>query len=549
MNVRFVFGAALGAAFAPALWAQDEVFDHVALRVASVLPNGDVVVDRGALDHVAIGDRVVLLPRNGVSVFGAVTEVQDRSAVVAPVDRTAVLAPGVKGEVLVPKARRTPPAAAPEPAPKPAAPAEPTKPPPDDGWRPGMPLLAGSKPLHPEERTRHTSGRVWSAVDFVRTLSTFTHSFARVGTDLAIENPFGQGGTLRFDGEFAWETEFSDQTNLDLRAYDLSYTLGGTRFAPTRWQFGRFLPHDMPEFGRLDGVELGRRTEGGQRFGVSLGFLPELDDDMRTGEDLQLATWFLGTGSPDERFTYGLGYQKTLHHGTADRDLVVAKMRVLPDGGFDFAATAWVDFYGGNDTRGDGVDLTRLVAHTARRSEDGSGIELAFLHERYPDVQRTEVPLLQPLTLLAYHQDRLTLHAYLGSAAGSRWFTRLSGWQDQERTGGAAELGTAIADLLADGTRTGLAAFVVQGLSDSQWGLRIDHGGGFAAGRLDVLAEAAYVHFEGFPGDRNDLLQYRVGALWTAELDPHWNLTCHADGTLWDQELSFALGFFLQRTF
>ena len=43
----------------------------------------------------------------------------------------------------------------------------------------------------------------------------------------------------------------------------------------------------------VDGVEWRRRTEGGDSWGVSLGFLPSLDENVHSTEDLQLAAQVL----------------------------------------------------------------------------------------------------------------------------------------------------------------------------------------------------------------------------------------------------------------
>lgn len=548
-------------ALAAPVLAQQDVFDKVPLRVAAVRPGGTVTVDRGARDLVQAGDKVVLLPRNGAVVHGTVTDVSARSAEVELVNRNDRVAPGVKGEVLVPRARRRrpepvsppEPETGPEPAPEarpPGKPAEPRTPAAADDWRPGMPLLAGSRPLRPAERARRTTGRVYLAADGTHTLSTFDNSFLRLGTDFEVENPAGHGGTLRLHTEFSYLTETTEQTDPDLRIYDLSYSIGGTRYDPTHWQLGRFLPRDMPEFGLLDGVGWGHRTESGHRFGASLGFLPELDEDLESGSDLALSFWYLWPDTLAERLTWGIGYQKSWHNLRADRDLVVGKVRYLPVEGWDAAATTWIDVYHGSDTKGDGPELTRVRAHAARRFDNGAGLAFAYDHEEYPDQRRTELTqTIAPATLLDAHHDRLSLHAYVDDDAGTRWFTRLSGFTDESRTGGTAEVGVEVDGLLQSGARTGLAGFTVHGRTSTLVGGRVDHGGELLGGRLDLLGEVAFVHHEGFPDSGDDLLQYRLAGYWSADLGRQWSITGYGDGTLWDRELSFALGFYLQRIF
>lgn len=558
---------------AVAVRAQQPVFEKLEIRVTAAPTAGIVTIDRGERDRVAAGDKVVLLPRNGDILHGTVTKVGSRSATVELVDRSAQLRRGVRGEVLVPRQRRRPGANAPVPVPegpkatKPKQPAtgaeagQPTtnptrrrprqgRTPREDGWRPGMPLLAGSRPLEPRERASRTTGRIYTAGDLRRTLDSFDQSFARLGTDFEVENPVGYGGTLRVHAEFTYLTETTGNTDPDLRVFELAYEIGGTRYDPMRWQFGRLLPRDMPEFGLLDGVEWGYRFADGHRIGASFGALPELDEDLDTGADMQLAAWYLWPDTIAERLTFGVGYQKTWHHLRADRDLVVGKVRYLPSDGWDIAATTWVDFYYGSDTKRDGPELTRARAHATRRWDGGSGLEFTYDHEEYPDQRRTEfLQTIQPATLLDAHQDRFGAHAFTTSSSGTRWFARGTAWTDQDRTGATAEAGLLADDLLVNDMRSGLAGFLVHGAHSTLLGGRIDHGGQAFDGRLDALLEIAFVHHEGFPDNADDLIQYRLAGHWSRNVGERWNLLCYGDATLWDTELSLGLGFYLQRTF
>lgn len=530
-----------------AVVAQDDAFEQVALRIATTRPNGAFVIDRGQRDLVQLGDRVVLTPRNGAVVHGTVVEVDDRSAVIDVVDRQAVLPIGTKGHVLVPKARRAArPIEVPVPPPQPAPP-----PKPDDEWEPGMPLLGTTRPPRPEERPRRATGRVYAAADVVRTLDSWSHSFLYGGVEFDVENPRGDdGGVLHFHGEFDWSTESSGTSGTDLRLYELSYEHGGTRFQPLHWQIGRFLPRDMPEFGLLDGASIGVRREGGDRVGASVGWLPELDEDLESFADLQVAAWYLWNSDVSERLSWGLGYQKSWHRFDKDRDLVVVKGRYLPAEGWTFATTAWLDFYSGRDELKDrDVGLSRANAFASRRWQQKGGIDLAWDHEEYPDVLRRELPqTLTPATLADAHQDRLLLHAFTAPGA-VRWFTRLTGWADEEREGGSVELGFEVDGLFGKGTRTVLAGYDVQGLTNHVFGGRLEQGGTYGWGRLDLLFELGFVHHQGFPDDRDDLLQYRFAALATTDLGSGWDGIFHADATSWDDEVSFGIGVYLQRHF
>lgn len=530
--------------------AQGEMFEQVPLRVASLRPDGSVVVDRGSRDLLQPGDRIVLLPRNGQTVQGTVTEVDDRTALVELVDRNAAPPIGTKGHFLLPKTRRTqqpvvvplPPKDEPPPPDQPVA---------EEEWKPGMPLLGSTRPPRPEERAARVDGRVYAAGNAVRTQDSWSHSFGRVGVDFDASNVRGTGGVLHVHTELVLATETSENTDFDLDVFELAYEQGGTRWEPLHWQVGRLLPTDMPEFGLLDGVEVGYRREGGDRFGASFGWLPLLGEDMDSFADMQLAAWYVWHADLAERMSIAFGAQRTWHRGTQDRDLVIVRTRYLPLDGWTLSTSVWVDVYGNADVqKNDSFGITRAYANASRRWDREGGIDLAYDHEEYPETIRRELPqTIQPATLVDAHQDRLSAHFYRYTSPGTRWFVRGTGWIDEEREGGSGELGTQLDDLFGKGTRTGFAAFVVEGQDRSQLGGRFDHGGPFASGRLDLLYEIGLVHHESFPDDRDDLVQHRVALLFTGDLGSGWDGLIHADATLWDDELSLGLGIYLQRHF
>ncbi len=555
MNWSTSFRAALAASsFAIAAIAQDDSFEQLSLRISTLRPNGAFVIDRGQNDLVQVGDRVVLTPRNGAAVPGTVIEVGERTSVVEVVDRSAVLPIGTKGHVLVPRARR-----AVKPVETPTVPPPNAEPPPprkdageEEEWKPGMPLLGTTRAPRPEERKRTMTGRVYIAADVVRTLDSWSHSYLDTGLDFEVDNPRGNdGGTLFFHGAFNWSTEAaSERSGTDIRLYEVGYEHGGTRFTPLHWQVGRFLPREMPEFGLLDGGAIGYRREGGDRVGASFGWLPELDEDLESFGDMQVAAWYVWNADITERVSWGLGYQKTWHRFDQDRDLVVVKWRYLPAEGWTFASTVWIDFYTGRDELKDrDIGLTRGNAFVSRRWQGSGGIDLSWDHEEYPDILRRELPqTLTPITLADAHQDRLSFHAF--TTTGSvRWFTRLTGWTDEERDGGAVEVGFEVDDMLGKGARTVIAGFDVQGLTNDVLGARIEQGATYGWGRLDLLGEVGFVHHQGFPDNRDDLLQYRFGAIATTDLGSGWDGIFHADVTLWDDDSSFAVGVYLQRHF
>lgn len=539
--------------FAGALAAQGGALQQVRLRVAAIRGPGQVIVDRGARDQVQVDDRVVLEPRGGQVQTGRVLQVEDRTSLVQLMDPKANVPAGTRGHVLIPTTRL-------RPVEQPADPQEPggdepQEQPAEQGgegeWRPGMPLLGRHRAPRPEERESRMHGRVYGSGNLVRTLDSFSQSFLTAGVDTDINNIAGKGGTLRFHGEFNQSTEFSGNAGSDLRIYDLSYEHGGNRFDAMRWQIGRFLQRDVPEFGLLDGVEVGYRTEGGDRFGASVGYLPELDDDLESFADFALAAWYVWNQDIAERVTYAIAYQRTWHRFDNDRDLVLLKARFLPENGWNVSSTIWVDIYDGNDTlKDESFEVTRANVFASRREAGTGGVELFYDHEEYPELLRQEnQQTLLPQTLIGAHVDRVSARLWVDSSETTEWFTRLTGWSDEEGEGGAGELGVTWRERVGGGSRTGIALFHIQALTSNLTGVRVEHGNDYEFGRLDLLYELGFAHFNSRPSDQNELLQHRIGALVTTDLGGGWDATFNADTTIWDEEISYGVGIYLQRIF
>jgi hypothetical protein len=108
------------------------------------------------------------------------------------------------------------------------------------------------------------------------------------------------------------------------------------------------------------------------------------------------------------------------------------------------------------------------------------------------------------------------------------------------------DLGVEIGDPAATARFEGFAS---QALSFSVTGLRVGYGRSTEAGRWDFLYELGFVHFEGFPPNVDDLLQHRLQFTLSSDLGAGWDLSTHADVVLWDNEPTYALGFYLQRVF
>lgn len=528
----------------------------VEFRVASA-ERGWARIDRGSVDRLEPGDVVRLLPREGGVFTGTVVELEERSARVQLADRDFVPSPGTRGKVSLPRERlkrgaKTPLRAAPKRAP-PDALDEPVFQNRDEEWQEGEPLLARVRPLRPSERARRVHGQSYASFDHTYASEDERHdTFARLGSALVVENPFGHGGQLLADAEWNYRNvdvpDFDDEEDVELRLERLAYAFGGSRFESEGWEVGRFLQQGMPEFGVLDGAEWIARRRNGHRYGASVGFLPELDEEFQTGSDLQFAAFYRWVADESEESSATAGYQKTFHNGAADRDLVVANFSHLPRAGWTFFGTAWLDVYtDGDDEKGTLLGLTQAYVSTGRRWAGGSSFDVVFSHLEFPEIDRNEFAPVEDAQLADDHNERLALTSRVAVARDVRLLTSLGGWVDEDEEGGDAEFGFELSDFMVARGFADVLGFVTRGRFETSLGGRLSAGRFTDNGRWAVDYEFSQNRLDGFSSANDDLPQHRLRFSrdhgWKA-----WNLSWRLEGLLYDDENALTVGLYLQRS-
>lgn len=541
---------------APALSAQQSQAEReLSLRVSSVTPGGGAWIDRGARDGVNEGDRVLLLPRDAAPLEGHVMAVEAGRARVELLDRHAFAEPGMRGVVYLPASRARPDA--------PVAPPELPDHPPwenqDEDYVDGQPLLASVDALRPEQRPQRTSGRLYALLDVTRTgEDDRSSSFVRVGGDVLVDNPFGHGGALHADVELNQrevdvpDPGDEDESRTKGRLDRLSYTWGGTRWDPVRRQVGRFVQHAMPEFGVLDGAEWSLRLDDGDLVSASAGFLPSSDRDQTSFDDLQLATSYTWTLDENGRAAASAGYQKTWHEGTPDRDLIVAKARLVPEQGWAWHGVAWIDRYtGSDDNEGAGFEASRVRASASRRDDDGDTVRVSYLHQERPELLADEFNPLTAAAVADSHSDRLSWEGSQEPRRGLRLRAELGAWSDEEQSGGDAEVGAVLTDVIAADSRVEATLFASRGRFTKGAGGRLGYGWGDAdgSGRWQVSYELFEQEFDDFDGDFGQLLQHWLRISRQMPVGEQWDLSMHLDARVWEQEHAWSAGAYLQRRF
>ncbi len=567
--VLLVASAIVGSAFPVSARTTDVPIEaHV-----TAVTGSSVYIDRGRADHVAENDRVLFHRPSLGTVEGTIRSVSKNSARVELAPGTPPIAVGVRAEILVPEDRLKPQAPTPPPPVErepsvdtpavPVAPAEQVTPPdtpahppwtyPPESWTDALPLLAPAFRQKPEERERKVEGRIyvqgngtWDQLNGGR-----RYFLGTVGTDLRLENPFGQGGALELDAEFFQRTasipDAPDDSDSRALLRQFSYSVGGTAELPARFEFGRFLQNEFSELGVLDGVEWSRRSDSGSRFGASVGAMPEPTPEMKTGDDTQAAIFYRYAADRDERFLLGVAYQNTWHRGQQDRNLLVGTLDYNPPGKISLRSSVWVDYYGSEDSiKTSTFELTEAQIQASWRVAVRSGLSVFFSHVRYPEMQRIEFASLTPEQILDDHVERVGLSGWHEMSDTVRVNARVDAWQDQDDSGNSGEIGAGFRDLLYDHGEVSVAFLQTQGSFSSGPGFRVSANRAFGDRYANLTYSFMDFEQKDFTGEQSQLAQHALFGSIDLPLGSRWDLSLFGEQRFGDEQDSYSLGFLLQ---
>jgi len=440
-----VAGSAAGTAPEPALrqeGAAAEPQDVLVPCTVTGTSGASIFVDVGSTQGLEPGDRVRFEPFGRPAAFGAVRAVSSTSARVelesgGPVDV------GDTGAVAVPRARLDALAAAQTPPP-PGVPEHPPWTHPPEEWSSSTPLLAPSATARERRATRRGSLFLQYDATFDREGTDSTSQFARAGLDATWENLLARGETIDFDGEVvarSFDSGADSDDDARLRLQRLSYAEGGGRSLPTRWQAGRFLQSGFVEFGLLDGVEVTRRTGAAWHVGASLGLLPEPTFELDSGDDTQIALYARRERTGPTGLAYGVGYQKTFHDGSADRDLLAVDADWQPARAFTLHGAMLVDVYTSNERAKDsGLELTELHLFGNWRVDERTTVGLSHDRTRLPDIERAGFVEIPADVLREQRFERTGARVSRRVTDDLRLSARFDQWRSQDDDGLGGEL-------------------------------------------------------------------------------------------------------------
>lgn len=524
-------------------FAQD--LTRVEAHVTSV-SNGTVYLDRGLDAGLRVDDPVTIFLDSGFTSDGRVRSVTRTSARVELLP--GAVEPGIGGrvEIMIPGERLKP------LGPGEHQPWESQNP----AWDPNRPLLAPAFGNTPEERPSVTSGQIYTRFSgtFDQSSNGSTYLLASLGLDARRTNPFGHGGEFNVSAEaFHRVNKVSgqpDDTETDFSFRRFAYRVGGEEDNPTRWEFGRFLQHEFPELGLLDGVEWTQKTARGSTYGASLGAMPEPFPTMPKDDDLQAAVYYRWAADRERKFTWGNVYQNSWHKGQQDRNLFVSTIDWIASKTMSVHAVAWIDYYGPGDTvKPDGFELTEMTASTSWRTSERSSVNVNLSTRRYPEMLRTEFVSLTPEQLLHSHVERIGAGWSGMVGSNTRASARADFWQDQDDSGENYDASVGWRDLLWERGELTLTGYYTDGTYSSGPGGRISATKSWDGAFGTLTYSFTNYDQKSFAGTTSTVAHQSVFASIDLPLGKSWDLSIYADDRFGDQLDTWDVGLSLQMRF
>lgn len=542
----------------PARGQDEDQGDLVLVEITTTASSGrNVYIDKGRDDGLEPGDRVRFLVPGESAVLGEVRSVSSRSARVGLFGEASVDL-GVRGEARIPAKRLEALKAATPSTEEPTAAAvqhPPWSRPPRE-WDQQLPLLAPLEEIEPADRETRVLGRAYAQVDQVWDGESdgADSLYSRIGTDLRIENPFERGGLLQIDAELARRMVTSsgagDETQEKARVQRLSYAQGGTRYDPTRYEVGRFLQSALPEFGLLDGAEVSQFVDSSTYVGASAGWLVSPTFELESGDDVSVAAYVVRDLGPRRNLGWRLGYQKTWHKGSPDRDLVTTGINWRPSNEFSLQGSAMMDIYtSGEQVQDSGVELTELHLYANWRPSRKTGVSANLNRVHWPDLKRDEIvppPGSEPTDPFS---QRTSLRLWRELSREVRLTGRGDLWRNDQDNGAGAELRVDWRELLWESGRVSARIFANDGQYSSIEGLGLDIDRSGTSGRWALGYEISNSTQDDFQGTQQELLRHALRASWDTRLGESWSLSVYADQIFGDNQDALTLGVYLQQSF
>ncbi|CAG0979204.1 hypothetical protein PHYC_01673 [Phycisphaerales bacterium] len=510
-----------------------------------------VYLDRGRGAGIEVGMRVRLVAPGGEQFDGVVQDVSSGSARVELPPGVPMPPIGSAGVIDVPDAPEPPP----EPGPEKPPPEHPPWTRPPEERTPDMPLLAPAYARPAKERPPSFHGRIFTHFEYTKDQGGDRDSqyiMARLGTSMTFTNPFGQGGRMQFAGEYdrrgASLIDEGDLTDDEFIIDRFSYAIGGEQYSAYRAEFGRFFSYFLPDVGLVDGVEGALQLESGLRLGGGAGAYPRAFGDRQWGDDYGFHVFADYQPLKNRKLTGTVGYQKTWHDGSPDRDVLMARVNWRPTDSWWFFGSARADIYDNSEPVKSGIQLTDAWLQARYSPDHTKGVALSYSHYTWADLKRDEFEYI-PIELIRDGRvDRVDLSGWHYIFKDIRLSGRVNYYTDQRNDGLGAEAGADWNNAFKLPMSLHADIFHTEGSYASGDGFRLEArpGGGSLQGLLGY--EFFRYQNSGSIGESDDFVRHtlRAGISWQLR---KWYFNLTADRYFGDFEDAYSLGLYAEFRF
>lgn len=508
----------------------------VAVNVTQVVGES-IFLDQGKDSGILPGNRVLLYSKIHGILSGSIRASSRNSSNCTLDAGSLAVEIGTRGEVFVPK--RLP--STEVPAEKPSRPEHPPWTAPPEDWNSDKPLLTPAFSRSAAERPMEVTGFTYLRGSYLlnQVGAQNTYTVAEAGVDLSILNAVPGEGVIRVRTEYFYQSAMLESApntrESELRFDWISCVWGGLRRDTFRAEVGRFLQSEFSELGVIDGAEGAAKIGDHWHVGASLGAMPDYNRRLEVTGDYQATIFSKFISGPREEFSIGLAFQKTLHKGDWDRDLLLTTVEFIPSGAFSARASFWLDYYTNSElVKSSGVELTEAHLYSSYRFDADNNIGAFYSRHRRPDVLRDELaPPGNPVSPEVAELLRQNLSVYYGLYSWHRLTKnvvvdpRVTMWSDQtNRTGLSGEAHIGLQDLIFDRAEVGFTAFYTDGIYSKGPGVRLNYSHLFAPVSVIAWYEAAW--YENTTTLKSDL-QNALHLSVDAALSESWSISVSAD--------------------
>lgn len=553
MMFRSAIALILRALAAAGVPPQQDDQTTVTIRVTEV-SGESVFLDQGRDAGIEVGHRVLLYSRTFGILTGRIRAVTRNSSNCTLEAGALAVTSGTPGEVLIPK-KSLPPVPV---TPSPENPSRPEHPPwtaPPDQWKDDAPLLRPAFSRTAQERPAEVTGYSFMHGSYSSNSVGATNEYylAEAGMDLTISNAASWGGLVKIRAEYLYQSAMLEQAQNahenEFRLDWFEYVLGNVRQDNLRLAVGRFLHNEFVELDVVDGAEITTRIFNNFRVGGSAGAMVDPSRTVTLTGDYEASAYARFISGPKEELTVGAAYQKTLHDGQRDRDLLIATGEFVPSAEFSFRASVWIDYYTAHEAaKREGYEITEAHAYTSYRFNADHSVGAFFSRNRQPDTLRNQLapdgqlPTPEEAELL-----RQNLSIYYGAYSMHRFSktvvcdTRLSLWEDQTNaTGVSGEAHVGFQDLIVKQGEVGFTAFYTDGIYTKGPGVRLNYS--HLISPVNVMAWYELADYENTT-THDSALQHSIHLSVDAATSDTWTFSLSMDYRFGYQQDSFT--FFL----